>query len=101
MITRRQALIGTTLTAALAAASRAPVLAAARAEDVSGLERVKIDLVKPPLVHAHEQATSAAPKVVQFTMHVVEQEVVIDDAGTKMWSMAYNGWLPGPADGRP
>ena len=29
-------------------------------------------------------------------MHVVEKEIVIDDQGTKMWSMAYNGWLPGP-----
>ena len=95
MITRRQALIGTTLTA-LAAASRTPVLAAASSEDVAGLEHVKIDLVKPPLVHAHEQATKAAPRVVEFTMHVVEKEIVIDDAGTKMWSMAYNGWLPGP-----
>ncbi len=95
MLTRRQALIGTTLTA-LAAASRTPVLAAATPQDVAGLEHVKVDLVKPPLVHAHEQATTAAPKVVEFTMHVVEQEIVIDDAGTKMWSMAYNGWLPGP-----
>ena len=96
MLTRREALIGATFTAAVAAASRAPVLAAAAPADVAGLERVKIDLVKPPLVHAHEQATSAAPRVIQYTMHVVEQEVVIDDDGTKMWSMAYNGWLPGP-----
>ena len=95
MITRRQALIGTTLTA-LAVASRTPVLAAATPQDVAGLEHVKIDLVKPPLVHAHEQATTSAPKVVEFTMHVVEQQIVIDDQGTKMWSMGYNGWLPGP-----
>ncbi len=95
MITRRQALIGSTLTA-LVASSRAPVLAAAAVEDVAGLQHVKIDLVKPPMVHAHEQATTAAPKVYEFTMHVVEQEIVVDGDGTKMWSMAYNGWLPGP-----
>ncbi len=95
MITRRQALIGTTLTA-LVAASRTPVLAAASPQDVAGLEHIKVDLVKPPLVHAHEQATKAAPRVVEFTMHVVEKEIVVDDQGTKMWSMAYNGWLPGP-----
>ncbi len=96
MITRRQALIGTTLTALAATASRTPVLAAASSQDVAGLEHVKVDLVKPPLVHAHEQATTAAPRVVEFTMHVVEKEIVVDDQGTKMWSMAYNGWLPGP-----
>jgi nitrite reductase (NO-forming) len=95
MITRRQALIGTTLTA-LAAASRSPVLAAAAAEDAAGLEHIKVELVKPPFVHAHEQATTATPKVIEYTMHIVEQEIVVDDQGTKMWSMAYNGWLPGP-----
>ena len=95
MLTRRQALIGTTL-AAIAATASKPVLAAASADDVSKFERVHVDLVAPPLVHPHEQATSALPKVIEFTMTVVEKEVVVDDAGTKMWSMAYNGWTPGP-----
>jgi nitrite reductase (NO-forming) len=95
MITRRQALIGTTLTA-LAASGRAPVLAAATVDDIKGLERVKVELVAPPMVHPHVQATTAAPKVVQFAMHIVEQEVVVDAEGTKMWSMSYNGWTPGP-----
>jgi nitrite reductase (NO-forming) len=96
MITRREALIGTSLTALTIAATRTPVLAAATAQDASGLEHVKIDLVAPPLVHPHEQATSAAPKVVEYTMTIVEKEVVVDGDGTKMWSMTYNGSMPGP-----
>lgn len=96
MLTRRQALVGTTLTALAVATSHSSVLAAATPQDVEGLEHVKIDLVAPPLVHAHEQATSAAPKVVEFTMTVQEKEVVVDAEGTKMWAMTYNGSMPGP-----
>jgi len=95
MITRRQALIGTTI-AAVAAASRSPVLAAASAEDVANLAHERVALVAPPLVHPHEQATSAKPKVVEFTMTIVEKEIVVDEAGTKMWAMTYNGSMPGP-----
>ena len=96
MLTRRQALIGTTLTALAASAAVRPVLAAVNAQDVASLERVKIDLAVPPLVHPHEQATSALPKLIQYTMHIVEKEVVVDGDGTKMWSMTYNGSMPGP-----
>lgn len=99
MLSRRDALFGATL-ASLAAASlgggAAPALAAASADDVSRLEHVKVKLVAPPFVHAHEQATSAPPRVVEFEMTVVEKEIVIDDAGTKMHAMTYDGWIPGP-----
>ena len=96
MLTRRQALIGTTLTALTASALLRATAEAASEADVAGLEHVKIDLAAPPFVHAHEQATSAAPKVVEFTMTIHEKEVVIDGDGTKMWAMAYNGSVPGP-----
>ena len=95
MITRRQALIGTTLTAIAATAVVRNAVAATEA-DIAGLERVKVDLVDPPFVHPHEQATSAAPKVVQFQMAIHEKEIVVDADGTKMWAMAYNGSVPGP-----
>jgi len=96
MLTRREALIGTTLTAIVAATSSKPVLAAASVDDVASLEHVHVELVAPPLVHPHDQVASGPAKVIEYTMTVHEKETVIDDAGTKMWSMGYNGWIPGP-----
>jgi nitrite reductase (NO-forming) len=60
------------------------------------LPREHVDLVAPPFVHPHEEATKSGPKIVQFKLTVQEKEVVIDDAGTKMWAMTYNGSMPGP-----
>jgi len=68
---------------------------AAFADDLK-LPRERVKLVAPPFVHPHEQATKAGPKIVQFRLTVQEKEVVIDDAGTKMWAMTYNGSMPGP-----
>lgn len=99
MLSRRDALFGATL-ATLAATTlgkgATPALAAAPADDVSRLEHVRIDLVAPPFVHAHEQATTKPPRVIEFEMKVVEKEIVVDEAGTKMQAMTYDGWIPGP-----
>lgn len=91
MLTRRTALMGAAIAALMLAA---PALAGA-ADDLK-LPREKVELVAPPFVHAHEQATKAGPKIVEFKLSVQEKEVVIDDAGTKMWAMTYNGSMPGP-----
>jgi nitrite reductase (NO-forming) len=57
---------------------------------------VKVDLVAPPFVHAHEQKTAAAPKVVEFTMTIEEKKIVIDEKGTTLQAMTFNGSMPGP-----
>jgi len=88
MITRRTALMGAAVAALLATA---PALA-----DDLKLPRQHINLVAPPLVHPHEQATKEGPKILEFKLTVQEKEVVIDDAGTKFWAMTYNGSMPGP-----
>ncbi len=88
MITRRTALMGAAIAALLATA---PALA-----DDLKLPRQHVNLVAPPFVHPHEQATKEAPKIVEFKLTVEEKEVVLDDAGTRMWAMTYNGSLPGP-----
>jgi nitrite reductase (NO-forming) len=100
MITRRTALQG----AAVAAAAAVVSPTSARAEDTpapepSGnapLERQKINLAVPPFVHSHEQATNKPPKIMEVTLVVEEKEVVVDEAGTKMQAMTYNGSIPGP-----
>jgi nitrite reductase (NO-forming) len=67
----------------------------ALAQDLK-LPRQKIELVAPPFVHPHEQATKQAPKIVEFRMEIVEKEVVIDEQGTKFQAMTFNGSMPGP-----
>ncbi len=88
MITRRTALLGAAVAALLVAA---PALA-----DDLKLPRQEVALVAPPFVHPHEQATKEGPKIIEFKLTVQEKEVVIDDAGTKIWAMTYNGSMPGP-----
>jgi nitrite reductase (NO-forming) len=91
MLTRRTALTGAAI-----AALMMTLPAVARAADDLKLARERVELVAPPFVHPHEQATKAGPKIIEFKLTVREKEVVIDDAGTKMWAMTYNGSMPGP-----
>jgi nitrite reductase (NO-forming) len=88
MLTRRTALMGAAIAALIMAM---PALA-----DDPKLARERVELIAPPFVHPHEQATKAPPKILEFKLTVQEKELVIDDAGTKMWAMTYNGSMPGP-----
>ncbi|MGB6242910.1 MAG: copper-containing nitrite reductase [Castellaniella sp.] len=65
-------------------------------EQIAKLPRVKVDLVAPPFVHAHDQIAKGGPKVIQFRFVIEEKEVVVDDNGTKMWAMTFNGTIPAP-----
>jgi len=93
MLTRRTTLMGAAALAALLAA--APALAQSSAPDLK-LPRQKVDLVAPPFVHPHEQATKQGPKIVEFQMKIVEKEIAIDEQNTKFQAMTFNGSMPGP-----
>src|SRR5262249_21773902 len=69
--------------------------APALAQDLN-LPRQRVDLVAPPFVHPHEQATRQGPKIVAFRLVAEEKEVVIDGDGTKIQAMTFNGSIPGP-----
>jgi len=90
MLSRRTAISGGTL-AGLAAILAKPAFT----EDLM-LPRQKIELVAPPFVHPHEQATTQGPKIMEFRLVTEEKEIVIDDDGTKFRSMNFNGSIPGP-----
>jgi nitrite reductase (NO-forming) len=94
MFTRRQALLGTAAAALLV--TMPPMAATASEADVAALPREKVTLVAPPFVHAHEQVATGGPKVIEFTMKVEEKPVVIDDDGTTLQAMTFNGSIPGP-----
>ncbi|WP_159952319.1 copper-containing nitrite reductase [Rhizobium sp. 18065] len=70
--------------------------ASAVAGDIAKLERIKVDLVRPPFVHAHAQKAEGAPKVVEFTLTIEEKKIVVDDQGTEVHAMTFNGSVPGP-----
>jgi nitrite reductase (NO-forming) len=99
MLTRREALKGAAIASAIVAAAQLPVkpaMAAATPGDAASLARKKVTLVKPPFVHEHEQVASDGPKVVEFLMTIEEKKIVIDEEGTELEAMTFDGSVPGP-----
>jgi nitrite reductase (NO-forming) len=88
VVTRRGALLGAAAVTALAAA---PALA-----DVGDPPRVKAKLVAPPFVMAHDQVATSGPRIVEFTLTVIEKPMVIDDEGTTIAGLTFDGSIPGP-----
>lgn len=66
------------------------------AQDASRLSRQKVELLAPPFVHSHQQATTEDPKIIEFRLVVQEKAVVIDDIGTTLQAMTFGGSIPGP-----
>lgn len=82
-----------------AMAKAKPVTAATKAlteAEIGKLERIKVDLVAPPFVHKHEQKVGPNPRVVEFRMSITEKKIIIDDDGTTMQAMMFDGSMPGP-----
>lgn len=67
-----------------------------QASDLAALPRHKVQLKRPPFVHDHDQVAKGGPRVVQFTLPIVDKEIVIDAEGTKMQAMTFGGSVPGP-----
>ncbi len=53
-------------------------------------------LVAPPFLPDHDQVAIGGPKVVQVRLEVEEKLIEIDRDGTKIWSLTFNGSVPGP-----
>ena len=66
------------------------------APDLSSLPRIEVELARPPFVHAHEYIPAGGPRVVAFEMTIEEKLLVIDDYGTTVHAMTFNGSVPGP-----
>lgn len=106
-VTRRTILAGAAFAGALAPIIAVPQAAhaeggdiktnaAATTADIAKLKRVKVDLVRPPFVHEHTQKAEGGPKVVEFTLTIEEKTIVVDDQGTEVHAMTFNGSVPGP-----
>ena len=60
------------------------------------LAREKVNLVTPPHVHPHNQVANRPPVIKEFRLTVEEKKIVIDEDGTTMHAMTYNGSIPAP-----
>lgn len=72
------------------------LIAQGHAAELDGLPRVSQTLVPPPFVPAHEQVATTGPKIVEVHMVIEEKPMAVDDDGTVVHAMTYNGWVPGP-----
>ena len=103
-LTRRSILAGAAFAGALAplvaasaaGASAEVVNVKATPADLAQLKRVKLELVNPPFVHPHTQKAEGGPKIYEVTLTIQEKKIVIDDAGTEVHAMTFNGSVPGP-----
>lgn len=73
-----------------------PLHASMSEEEIAALPRVKQELVAPPFAPEHEQVASGGPKVIEVTMTTPEVQMEIDNNGTEVWAMTFNGTVPGP-----
>lgn len=85
---------GTLLSTGLAQA--AVPQAKASPADLAKLERVSVELVAPPQVHAHAQRAPGKPRIVEFRLVIEEKELAIDNNGAFIHAMTFNGSVPGP-----
>ena len=100
-ITRRDALIGAAAFGATGAlvsslARTASAAVPVRAGEIDNLPRVTQKLVAPPFLPKHEQVTSVGPRIVEIRLVVEEKPMVIDEDGTVIQAMTFNGSVPGP-----
>ncbi|AHB49123.1 nitrite reductase [Hyphomicrobium nitrativorans NL23] len=100
-MTRRTMMAGAAIAGALApvvsgSPARAREAASNTPVDIASLPRVKVDLVRPPFVHAHTQKAEGGPKIVEFTMTIEEKKIILDDQGTEVHAMTFDGSVPGP-----
>lgn len=79
-----------------AAAAEALKTAKPAKVDISKLPREKVELVKPPFAHAHEQKTADGPKIKEFTLTIQEKKMILDKEGTEINAMTFDGSVPGP-----
>ena len=59
------------------------------------LERVRQELVAPPLLPKHEQAAKGGPKIVEITLTAIEKKIEIAP-GDSIWALTFNGTVPAP-----
>jgi nitrite reductase (NO-forming) len=73
-----------------------PTPVSAATVDLSKLERVRQDMVAPPFAPKHAQTAGPDPKIIEVTLDIIEKKMLLDEDGTEVWALTYNGSVPGP-----
>ena len=73
-----------------------PAAGQVQAAEINNLPRVTQELVAPPFVPKHEQVATAGPRIVEVRLVIEEKTMVIDEDGTVIEAMTFNGSVPGP-----
>jgi nitrite reductase (NO-forming) len=58
-------------------------------------ERVKLELVAPPLLPKHAQVAEGSAKIVEVTLSAIEKKMEVAP-GDSIWALTFNGSVPGP-----
>ncbi|MBW2288626.1 MAG: nitrite reductase, copper-containing [Deltaproteobacteria bacterium] len=83
------------LIVALIAVIALPALAD-KPSKAGGLKRVTQKLVKPPFLPKHSIVAKGGPKIVQVRLVVEERKLVIDNEGTEINALTFQGSVPAP-----
>ena len=59
------------------------------------LERVRQEMVMPPLVPVHDQVAKGGPKVIEVEFDIQEKKMEVAP-GDSIWALTFNGSVPGP-----
>ncbi len=65
-------------------------------EDIGNLERVTQALLAPPFAPDHAQVAEGEPKLVEIGLTVEEKSWMLDDEGTRIVALTFNGSIPAP-----
>lgn len=96
LLSRRGLLAAATVSAAAATFTAITEAAAEEAVDPAKLPRVQQAMVAPPFLPEHEQVATGGPKIVEVLLTIEEKKMTLDDDGTEVWALTYNGSVPGP-----
>lgn len=73
-----------------------PAAQADKPSKAQGLKRVKQELVKPPFLPKHSIVAKGGPKIVEVRLVVEERKLVIDNIGTEINALTFQGSVPAP-----
>lgn len=96
MLSRRELLASSAALAAGITLTKTAISDSAKAPEPATSTVKKVALLDPPFVHPHDQRVSGPPITVQFEMDIIEKEIEIDEDGTFVHAMTFNGTVPGP-----
>ncbi len=97
---RRALLSGTAAIGAglvIAQSATSPTQAASLTQqEIAALTRVTQEMVRPPFLPTHDQGATGDPKVFEVRFEIEEKKMIVDDYGTEIWALTFNGSVPGP-----